>query len=76
MPDLSLDLETYDGLSLWRNAVDSSVLIGRLAFAVLATAVISRIINSVSDTLFFRALFHKEERQFTPSESGAAVCGR
>jgi hypothetical protein len=53
----------------------TSVLIGRLAFAVLATAVIARIINSASDTLFFRRLFHKDERQFTPSESGTAVGG-
>ncbi|MEH2508114.1 MULTISPECIES: nucleoside recognition domain-containing protein [unclassified Bradyrhizobium] len=45
----------------------TSVLLARLAFAVLATALIARTINSASDTLFFKALFHREERQFAPS---------
>jgi len=51
----------------------TSVLVGRLVFAVLATALLARIINSVSDALFFKALFHREERRFAQSEPGTAV---
>jgi hypothetical protein len=53
----------------------TSVLLARLAFAVLATALIARIINSASDALFFKALFHREERQIARSEPRTAVSG-
>jgi hypothetical protein len=46
----------------------TSVFVGRLIFAVLATAVIARTVSSASDNVFFRAFFHKEERKLAQSE--------
>ncbi len=42
----------------------TSVLVGRLIFAVLATAIIAKAINSTSDALFFKAFFHKRKDRF------------
>ena len=47
----------------------ASVFLGRLVFAVVATALIARVIGSASDSLFFRTLFQKEGRKLAPSES-------
>ncbi|OCK58136.1 nucleoside recognition domain-containing protein [Bradyrhizobium sp. LMTR 3] len=54
----------------------TSVLLARLAFAVLATALIARIVKSAPDALFFKALFHREERRLAQSESATVVSGR
>jgi hypothetical protein len=53
----------------------TTVLLARLAFAVLATALIARMISSVPDALFFKALFNDEKRQFAPTESATAISG-
>jgi spore maturation protein SpmB len=47
----------------------TSVFVVRLIFAVLATALIARAVNSASDILFFNAFFHKEERRLAQPES-------
>lgn len=41
----------------------TSVFAGRLIFAVVATALIARILGSASENLFFRAFFRKREEQ-------------
>jgi hypothetical protein len=46
----------------------ASVFLGRLVFAVVATALIARVIGSASDGLFFRTLFQKDGRKLAPSE--------
>ncbi|KXF75756.1 nucleoside recognition protein [Paramesorhizobium deserti] len=48
----------------------TSVFVGRIIFAVLATALIARAIKSASDNVFFDAFFHRQERQLARSESG------
>lgn len=48
----------------------TSVLAGRLVFAVLATAIIARLIASASDGTFFKVLFRGEGRKPVSSESG------
>ncbi|MER9772730.1 nucleoside recognition protein [Mesorhizobium sp. M0220] len=53
----------------------TSVLLGRLAFAVLATAVIAKIIKAVPDALFFKTLFHKEEGSSRNRISEPAISG-
>ena len=51
----------------------TTVLLARLAFAVLATALIARMIKSAPDALFFKALFHKQGGQFAQSKSTPAI---
>lgn len=41
----------------------TSVFVGRLLFAVVATALIARTINSAPDAVFFKAFFRRHERQ-------------
>ncbi|MER9614424.1 nucleoside recognition domain-containing protein [Mesorhizobium sp. M0207] len=53
----------------------TSVLLGRLAFAVLATAVIAKVIKAVPDALFFKTLFHKEEDSPRNRISEPAISG-
>lgn len=47
----------------------ASVFFGRLIFAIVATALIARIIGSAPDTVFFKSFFRKEGAKLTPSEA-------
>lgn len=47
----------------------ASVFFGRLIFAIVATALIARIIGSAPDTVFFKSFFRKEGGKLAPSEA-------
>jgi hypothetical protein len=49
----------------------TTVLVGRLAFAVLATALIARMIKSAPDALFFKAFFNREGRRLASPDAAA-----
>lgn len=49
----------------------TSVFFGRLLFAVVATALIARLISSAPDRVFFRSFFRKDGGQLASAESGA-----
>jgi spore maturation protein SpmB len=51
----------------------TSLFLGRLVFAVLATALIARAINLAPDTVFFQAFFNKSGRDLAPSDSRLGV---
>ena len=48
----------------------TSVLFARLAFAVLATALIAKAVNTAPDAAFFKALFRSEECRRAPEADG------
>lgn len=50
-----------------------SVFIGRLVFAVLATAIIAKAINSVPDALFFSAFHNKRENRIAALEPETSI---
>lgn len=46
----------------------TSLFVGRLVFAVLATALIARLVSAVPDDVFFRTYFRKDERGVAKQE--------
>jgi spore maturation protein SpmB len=53
----------------------TSVFFGRLIFAVLATAVIAKMVNASSDALFFTALYNERENRPASPEPEAQLEG-
>lgn len=51
----------------------TSVLVGRLVFAVLATIATAKVVNSVPDALFFKAFFYRQQYRLTQLEPEMAT---